>query len=749
MSNKKVRSGHRSWLMKALDGADECLLGEYTITRKTELLKWKASIKEQLEKILPLDNLILAELAADEKVSEEEVAEEIERSGRLKADATQRLAAIEERLNEKASPTATLFTPHPSQASPSPGQSFNQPGTQQKTVRAKLPKLEVRKFSGKIGEWEEFWDSFESAIHLNDGLSNVDKFSYLRSLLMEPARSAIGGFALTSANYESAIELLKKRYGKKIAVQRALVNELLNARPVFNEGDTRRLRSLYDFVETKYRALQALEVDERNYSEIVVPMLLEKIPDAIRLTITRGKDYLEWALGDMLKELQIEVELREDHCLTPRRVGPSDGRKGPQTTSALFTKRGDDRRCAFCLGNHPPEDCKKVTNIDERKKLLFKFDRCFKCIDKGHRARDCTVTVKCKVCKGFHNTCLCDAKSQSSGGDGGQPTESSPTSMLVGTESRVALQTAQALIKGSAQGRVRVLFYSGSHKSFVTAKAASNYGLEIVRNEWVTINTFGQNAKQSGLREVVRFDVMPLKSDRALRLEAYVVPEISNISNEHVEVVKNDFPHLRDLWFSDVCQTKEELVIDLLIGSDYLWEFQKGRTIRGEPEEPVAVETELGWVLSGPLKRKASDSKQEVSVNFVSQNSVAIDRANLESAVSKLWDLESLGIKASDEVHESFESEINFIDGRYSVKLPWKQGHDPLPSNYENSFSRMKGQIKRLKRAPEVLKEYDSIIKEQLSLGVIEKVTELEGACEVHYLPHQARSFGRTRRPQN
>jgi len=631
--------------MKALDGADECLLGEYTITRKTELLKWKASIKEQLEKILPLDNLILAELAADEKVSEEEVAEEIERSGRLKADATQRLAAIEERLNEQASPTATLFTPHPSQASPSPGQSFNQPGTQQKTVRAKLPKLEVRKFSGKIGEWQEFWDSFESAIHLNDGLSNVDKFSYLRSLLMEPARSAIGGFALTSANYESAIELLKKRYGKKIAVQRALMNELLNARPVFNEGDTRRLRSLYDFVETKYRALQALKVDERNYSEIVVPMLLEKIPDAIRLTITRGKDYLEWTLGDMLKELQIEVELREDHCLTPRRVGPSDGRKGPQTTSALFTKRGDDRRCAFCLGNHPPEDCKKVTNIDERKKLLFKFGRCFKCIDKGHRARDCTVTVKCKVCKGFHNTCLCDAKSQqSSGGDGGQPTESSPTSMLVGTESRVALQTAQALIKGSAQGRVRVLFDSGSHKSFVTAKAASNYGLEIVRNEWVTINTFGQNAKQSGLREVVRFDVMPLKSDRALRLEAYVVPEISNISNEHVEVVKNDFPHLRDLWFSDVCQTKEELVIDLLIGSDYLWEFQKGRTIRGEPEEPVAVETELGWVLSGPLKRKASDSKQEVSVNFVSQNSVAIDRANLESAVSKLWDLESLGI---------------------------------------------------------------------------------------------------------
>ena len=49
----------------------------------------------------------------------------------------------------------------------------------------------------------------------------------------------------------------------------------------------------------------------------------------------------------------------------------------------------------------------------------------------------------------------------------------------------------------------------------------------------------------------------------------------------------------------------------------------------------------------------------------------------------------------------------------------------------------MKSQIKRLKGELEVLEEYDSIIKDQLSSGVIERVTDLEGACKVHYLPHQ------------
>ena len=177
---------------------------------------------------------------------------------------------------------------------------------------------------------------------------------------------------------------------------------------------------------------------------------------------------------------------------------------------------------------------------------------------------------------------MCDPKSQQaqSGRNSDQPTGTNVSTQLVGTESGIALQTAQALIKGGKRGRVRVMFDSGSHRSFVTNKAARKYELTVVRKEWITISTFGQRGKESGLREVVCFDVMPLRGGRVQALEAYVVPEISRISNEHVEVVQNDFPHLRDLWFSDVCQSKEELEIDLLIGADYLWEFQKGRTVR-------------------------------------------------------------------------------------------------------------------------------------------------------------------------
>ena len=68
-------------------------------------------------------------------------------------------------------------------------------------------------------------------------------------------------------------------------------------------------------------------------------------------------------------------------------------------------------------------------------------------------------------------------------------------------------------------------------------------------------------------------------------------------------------------------------------------------------------------MLSGPLKKKKSDSeRQEVTVNFVVHEGVATMGDSLEGAVGKLWDLESLGIKASDEVHKLFEGDISFID---------------------------------------------------------------------------------------
>jgi len=180
-----------------------------------------------------------------------------------------------------------------------------------------------------------------------------------------------------------------------------------------------------------------------------------------------------------------------------------------------------------------------------------------------------------------------------------------------------------------------------------------------------------------------------------------------------------------------MCKSDEE--IGLLIGADYLWEFQTGKTKRGKPGDPVAIETRLGWVLSGPLK--CSD-KQDVEGIACTVKADCV--TSIEGELSRLWDFETLGIKPDDGVHEALKDDIIFNGERYQVSLPWKEGHQKLSMNYRNSLNRMKAQLSKLKTDPDILVEYDNIIKQQEEVGIIERVTNLDVADKVHYLPHHA-----------
>ena len=66
----------------------------------------------------------------------------------------------------------------------------------------------------------------------------------------------------------------------------------------------------------------------------------------------------------------------------------------------------------------------------------------------------------------------------------------------------------------------------------------------------------------------------PVGGGNAIDVNAFVVPEISRNQNEHLELVHGNYPHLANIWLSDVCQHKDQLEIDVLIGADYLWSFK-------------------------------------------------------------------------------------------------------------------------------------------------------------------------------
>ena len=359
----------------------------------------------------------------------------------------------------------------------------------------------------------------------NEEISEVDKFSYLRNYLEEPAKKVISGFSLTEANYRKALELLQNRFAKPTVIKRAHINELINAQPVFSEKNIGRLRELNDLIETHYRALEAMKVDEETYSEIVVPVLLDKIPEGVRLCMTRSSKtrYQDWTMEEMLEALREELELRE-HQVTSFKgaYGNASTRKEqkeaddfrlrtarrpqPTTASALHTNQNGDkkkkkRNCVFCNGSHEEADCENVKTVEEHKNLICKQGRCLVCLNKGHRAFQCRSKALCLECKRNHNASICNIKStnalpsvESNRSISSQVKENdlslvnstvNATSCISNVEygGRTVLQTALALAKGNKgkDVKVRVLFDSGSHKTFVTRRVADRLLLQPVR----------------------------------------------------------------------------------------------------------------------------------------------------------------------------------------------------------------------------------------------------------------------------
>ena len=99
----------------------------------------------------------------------------------------------------------------------------------------------------------------------------------------------------------------------------------------------------------------------------------------------------------------------------------------------------------------------------------------------------------------------------------------------------------------------------------------------------------------------------------------------------------------------------------------------------------------------------------------------AADR--LDETLQSFWNLEALGVEPLKDISNSNPSHtIEMKDGRYEVSLPWREFHEPLPTNYELSLHRLKGLLRKLRHNPHTLEEYSAIIREQLSMGIIERV---------------------------
>lgn len=221
----------------------------------------------------------------------------------------------------------------------------------------KLPKLELLLFSGDPLSWQGFWDQFQISVHSNENISDIDRFNYLKRYLKDGALSAVSGLSLCSENYSEAIRILKERYGNEQILISAHMASLLGISKIKRSDDIKGLRKLYDDVENCMRNLTILKQDSKGYGSLLIPLLKDRLPDDLIMTISRQFGSEVWSLETLMKHFHSELRALENALPASRKPDGQKISNKPDgfTAANLLANDGSRSRraCVYCCKIHP------------------------------------------------------------------------------------------------------------------------------------------------------------------------------------------------------------------------------------------------------------------------------------------------------------------------------------------------------------------------------------------------------------
>ena len=465
MANIKVnqRKGHRAFVTKTIGEVNTEL--ELEEPDEENLQSLQKSLSEKIETLSILDDEILETLE-----QETEINNEIDKSSKIRRDIQKTIFAVDKFFKNKDN-----YSGRRGSVINRMSQSFNNPFQS----NAKLPKLSIKTFSGDPIEYQSFWDSVEAVVHANCSLDDIVKFNYLKSFLRGQALAAVEGLSLTSDNYREAVVILEKRYGNKQLLITSHIDKLMNIAPVKYVHEVKKIREVYDNIEVHVRNLSSLNIDISQYGPVLVSLIMSKLPEEIRLFISRLMPNNEqWDVGVLLENLKREIDSREMCQRMSAGASTSASASGEVnyervvdeqfTASALHTGI-QNISCVYCRRNHPSAKCNVVTDIQARKAIIRNKAKCFLCLRSGHVARRCTSRSKCWKCKGRHHISICDRDFSSNlpngnrNGDTHSPRDERnqrnvSVTVASSTSSNTLLQTASGILSSNfAEENIRIL----------------------------------------------------------------------------------------------------------------------------------------------------------------------------------------------------------------------------------------------------------------------------------------------------
>ena len=417
-------------------------------------------------------------------------------------------------------------------------------------------------------------------------------------------------------------------------------------------------------------------------------------------------------------------------------------------------------KCIFCDSFHMAFACPKATDISvtERYNRVKASGACFNCLSRNHQLKSCK-SGGCKVCNGNHHTLLhrrrdegrseiTSSKTNTEKSRDPEKVETSTGLIRSSGSSEILMQSGIVKLESrSAITRGRVLLDSGSGVSFISREMAKKLNLSgpKVKGEFTLAGGQVMNLNT----EKVKFHLssaIPSWKGETLEIVAYIIDKPSApIKKTAIDISK--LSYLKGLQLADTYPHGDSGEIDVMLGIEDTMNILLDKRIPGPRGMPVAQKTHIGWILCGPCPLMSTSTVN--GVPGIHSCSAVFNLKSETDIATHHWDTEHIGILPTEKPKltdlemsalQQHAEKTTFIGDRYETGLIRHPNYvdQKLKSNKDLALRRWIGQEKRLRKDPELEKQYHSQIQELFAADRAEKVIEDKEPedRQVWYLPH-------------
>lgn len=453
-------------------------------------------------------------------------------------------------------------------------------------------------------------------------------------------------------------------------------------------------------------------------------------PESIRIyesTIEKPREIpqLEDFFGFLERRFQ-SLEAMGNHRATAPRPHMQYISPLKRVNTAMLTKTCWVEGCKEYHGLNQCQQFKKMSTL-ERARLVNSANLCIRCLGQ-HQGKNCQAET-CVVCKGGHHTLLhCNNAASTTGSS-----VKTAKTFVISQQGQVLLPTA--LVR-AATGTgdfftLRALIDPGSQATLISSKAANLFNF---KKEKVHVTISGVGGKKAGIcRHTINLKISPrFDGDFQMNIKPLIFDKLDQQLPE-VDFATTSWTYLNQIQLADPHYNQSQ-PIDLILGADYYPSILINNIIKGGQLEPMAQQTEFGWIILGSRNNTGSRHKTTMIATksiedqlrlLIENDSIPEERDNTEEEIL---------------IEKHFESNVEQgPDGRYTVRIPFKNNQAELGESRKTAAARLIQLEKRFKKDAPFKQLYHQFMQEYINLKHMEPVQEKpeDGkSTNIYYIPH-------------